>query len=1228
MIKQWDYSYGGYDSDFIIQLLATADGGFISAGQSLSDSGRYKSENNFASGSFTYDIWILKCDANGNKLWDKTLGGTDDDFFYQCINTADGGVLVTGSTRSPLSGNITNAPRGIFDMYLVKLSSNGTIEWDKRYGGSAANSASHAIQLSDGGFLVAGSTSSPQGLDVSNVGYGAYDAWLVRLDSTGNKIWDKRYGGSEDESAIRILQHPGDGFLLVTASLSNISGVKTQNNYVTGKSDIWNVRIDTSGVIMWDKTIGSLEDDFGIDAKVTPDSNFIFTCINYANIGGDKTENTYNVDDFWVIKTDSACVHLWDHSVGGDSNEDEGCTVTILQDGSYLINGTSYSGPGFWKSQVNNGPENTWSVKIDANGNKVWDKTVLTGYSHTEIGLGIQLVDGCYILANNGDSFVGGDKTDPNFSFDYWCVKYCDSTNVPVIPCAFTVNAGSDSTFCNAHTVQLQGSTSAGAGNIGSISWQPITGLSDTTILNPVATVNATTTYVLTVTSLVDTNLVFNGDFSLGDTGFVTGYMPGQGGISGTVSNPFDYDINTNPHNSHIDFATFGDHTTGIGNMLIANGADQFNVNLWCQTVNVTPFQTYNYTAWATACNWQNPAQLQFSVNGIPVGSTLYLTSDTGTWLPFTTTWNADTNTTATICITDLSTWSAGNDFAVDDISFTGACSQSDSVTVFIQPVAIISIGNDTTVCNNDSVVIIAPTGFAQYEWQLNGAPLPFTGSSIYATQQGSYSLLAGDGSGCNAADTIQVNFRTASVSLGNDLIVCNLDSIALNAGAGFTSYNWFLNGSSIPNNSSTIYASQPGQYAVNVTDSMGCGAGDTLSVAINNPSVTLGSDIVLCNSADTIITATQGFSLYMWSLNNNLLNDTTSSINASQQGSYVVVVTDSIGCKASDTLFITLNALAVTLNNDTAICANQQTIIIATGAAGTFSWLYNNTPLPVTGDSITVNQQGNYTVNVVSTNGCTATDSFNLTVNALPQVITIDDVTICDAGSVTLTTTGANSYTWSPSTYLNSATGPGPISTPLNSIAYSVTGIDTNGCSNTDTVNISFAASPIADFDFTAYYNCLGVTVATQNKSSNATSYSWNFGDGFTSTETDLQYTYSTVNNTPLQLVAFNNQCADTLIKNVAFISPTFADSISNVFTPNGDGLNDCFVIAVPPTLKDCYSLYIHNRWGQNVFKADNDELCWDGTINNGKKADEGIYYYILKIAAHVYHGTVSLFR
>jgi hypothetical protein len=433
LVKQWDFSYGGYDSDFLDQLIATPDGGFAACGISLSNISYEKSTDNWAPGTYTYDWWIIKCDATGIKQWDINLGGTDQDFFYNATATSDGGLIAVGSVNSLVNGNITLPSLGGPDMWVVKLSSTGSIQWQKRYGNNQVDVGSSIMEVPGGGYAIGGHTNSGQGQDVSQASYGGFDFWMLRLDANGNKLWDKRFGGSGDESVSKIMTAANNGFMLVGSSSSPVSGVKTQPNYVAGKSDMWWILTDVNGNKVWDKVRGSLEDDIAIKAMYTSDGNYLASAMTYANAGADKTENSYNVDDIWVIKFDPSLNTIWDHSVGGNSEDGDGGNLSQMQDGSYLISGTSYSDPGFWKTETNIGPENTWVVKIDPLGNKVWDKTILTGYAHDEVGFAIQLADGCIIIANEGDALIGGDKTDDSYNFDYWCIKFCDmSVPLPV----------------------------------------------------------------------------------------------------------------------------------------------------------------------------------------------------------------------------------------------------------------------------------------------------------------------------------------------------------------------------------------------------------------------------------------------------------------------------------------------------------------------------------------------------------------------------------------------------------------------------------------------------------------------------------------------------------------------------------------------------------------------------------------------------------------------------
>lgn len=459
LVKQWDYSYGGFDGDFINQLLPAADGGFAAAGNSVSNASLEKSADNWDPSTFpTYDCWLIKCDAEGNKLWDRTLGGSNDDFYFKLVNTLDSGYLLLAYTRSPQSGDISTPPIGNFDAWVVRLDKDGNTVWEKRYGGTDHSALSSALPLGDGGFLLGGYTDSPVGADVSEPSYGTYDFWIMRVDSDGNKLWDRRYGGSAEETIDNVFRTGDGGFLLGGLSLSDASGLKSQDVYVNGQSDMWFVKIDSSGNFQWDKQIGSLDNEIGLDMFQTTDHHYVIATSTTANAGADKSEPSYGVSDFWMIKTDSAMNVVWDHDIGGSSNEDDFGNIFETAEGNYMIAGTSYSDINYWKSQLNNGPENTWVVLVDTAGNKVWDKTIMTGYTHTEAGYATQLLEGCYVFANDGDGMTQDEKTDMSYSFDYWCIKFCDTT-LQQPTTSFPSFAATDTSICEKFCINYQDSS-------------------------------------------------------------------------------------------------------------------------------------------------------------------------------------------------------------------------------------------------------------------------------------------------------------------------------------------------------------------------------------------------------------------------------------------------------------------------------------------------------------------------------------------------------------------------------------------------------------------------------------------------------------------------------------------------------------------------------------------------------------------------------------------------
>lgn len=233
--------------------------------------------------------------------------------------------------------------------------------------------------------------------------------------------------------------------------------------------------------------------------------------------------------------------------------------------------------------------------------------------------------------------------------------------------------------------------------------WTPSTGLSDANIIDPIVTVNGAQLYKLTIHALKDSNLVVNGDFSAGNSGFSSGYILGTGGSFGLLSNPGEYVVANNPSSTHNLFASFGDHTSGNGMMLVVNGASIPNVNIWCQTIPVQQNTLYDFSAWVASATANNPAILQFSINGTLLNTPFSVPATLSLWTQFHASWYSGNATTATICIANQNTASDGNDFALDDIAFKELCIVSDSVYIKDGAIKAIFSAPDT-VCNGATI--------------------------------------------------------------------------------------------------------------------------------------------------------------------------------------------------------------------------------------------------------------------------------------------------------------------------------------------------------------------------------------------------------------------------------------------------------------------------------------------------------------------------------------------
>jgi hypothetical protein len=196
LAKQWDHAFGGSDVEILTALIHTSDGGFLLGGFSKSDTSGEVSEVTRGG----RDYWIVKTDSNGNKLWDKRFGGSFEERMYSADETFDGGYILAGFTGSDnLSGDVTDPSRGSVDYWIIKINSTGTKLWDKRYGGNNLDNLSYIQQTADSGFILGGFTLSDSTGEVTSNSKGGEDYWLVKTDKLGNKQWDKRFGGNSND---------------------------------------------------------------------------------------------------------------------------------------------------------------------------------------------------------------------------------------------------------------------------------------------------------------------------------------------------------------------------------------------------------------------------------------------------------------------------------------------------------------------------------------------------------------------------------------------------------------------------------------------------------------------------------------------------------------------------------------------------------------------------------------------------------------------------------------------------------------------------------------------------------------------------------------------------------------------------------------------------------------------------------------------------------------------
>ncbi|MCX2741182.1 T9SS type A sorting domain-containing protein [Pontibacter anaerobius] len=543
---EWDKSFGVEISKRLYISQQTTDGGYILGGTS----GPYYNGGEAEGARGGTDYYIVKVDANGQKVWEKTFGGSENDELMLVRQTKDGGFILAGNSRSGVSGDKSEANRSgcvtqcfSLDFWIVKLNAAGEKEWDKTFGGKGYDFLTSLQQTTDGGYILGGYTSSGSSGDKTEASRGGYDYWIVKTDRQGVKEWDKTFGGArseeygdEDLDLLTALQQTKDGgYILGGYSWSDAGGDKSVDNKgrcdadnCTG--DYWVIKVNAAGAMEWEKTIGGNDDDRLTSLVQTTDGGYLLGGYSGSGSSGDKTvanngpcyidlllNDLVCTTDYWVVKLDAAGDQEWDKAYGGN-RDDRLTSLQQTEDGGYILGGYSNSASSGDKTEENRSicytdattedficPSDYWVIKLDPSGDKKWDKT-LGGDEHEELQDVKQTKDGGYLLAGLSRSGISGDKTeDPESSTDIWIVKLSVETlctpptpSITLAPTSDIYTGGNASTIYLGYGPQSVQLVASGGE---SYTWRPADGLSNASVANPVFTPTAAGSYSFTITA-------------------------------------------------------------------------------------------------------------------------------------------------------------------------------------------------------------------------------------------------------------------------------------------------------------------------------------------------------------------------------------------------------------------------------------------------------------------------------------------------------------------------------------------------------------------------------------------------------------------------------------------------------------------------------------------------------------------------------------------------------
>ena len=356
----WENTFGGTLADKAYGIVPMSDDGVVVVGNTRSN------------GGFGNNAWIIRLNRAGDLVWEREFGGLNNDQVYGVVKTEDGGVVVAGHTRSRGAGKS--------DFWVFRLGHQGNLIWERTFGTLHNDRARTVAATPDGGFLVAGTTQTNDEQEI--------DAWLLKLDGEGRRIWDSTFGGTGNDGIYHLAVNP-DGSI-ATAGYTALGGLAGY--------DVWVLRLSKQGKMVWERKLGRGVFDAATAIAATPEGGFL--------VVGVTSEDAFQKDDAWLLKLNGAGEVLWERIFGG-AKPDTARSVLITPNNSYLVTIST--------SSYGAGSADAWLLHLGKDGTLKWDRFYGGKLWDRPTSAALSTDGGLYIIGYTTTKGMGHE--------DYWLLR-------------------------------------------------------------------------------------------------------------------------------------------------------------------------------------------------------------------------------------------------------------------------------------------------------------------------------------------------------------------------------------------------------------------------------------------------------------------------------------------------------------------------------------------------------------------------------------------------------------------------------------------------------------------------------------------------------------------------------------------------------------------------------------------------------------------------------------